>query len=142
MNSQYKDINILILGNEANLKVFGFLKHFHLFIFCLDKYENQDLSRYDLIITNSKNLKNIQNDALIFNVVENTEQFSCRRNTANIIFENDKINNLTNKFIGNNEWIFYYSSIDKTNVNFINNLFTICYTYKKIKSHIINFIKI
>ena len=49
-------VNILILGNEEKLKIFRFLKHYHMNIDYLDTYANQKLSIYDMVITSSKYL--------------------------------------------------------------------------------------
>ena len=142
MGIYYTDINLLILGNVEIVKVFRYLGHFHMNIDCKDYYDNNSELNYDLIITNQEHLDSIVNfEGLIFNVTEEND-YSTKKNLANIVL-NFKSNQILDKqFIENPKWNFYYKSIDKTKVKFIYDLFTTCEAYNKIQSREIKFHKI
>jgi len=134
-------LNILILGIEDEIKIFRFLKHFNMNIDYLNNYKNQDLSKYNLVITSYKYLDSIENVdvELILSVVED-ETFSNRKNLVNIVFNFKQ--DMIREFIKTEKWNFYYRSVDKGNVKFIYDLFRDCYEYKKIESKDIKFHKI
>ena len=61
-------IKVLIHGNRDYIKVFRFLKHYHMDIDYLDEYDGRELD-YNLIITNNTFLDSLKNyNGLIFNV--------------------------------------------------------------------------
>ena len=134
-------IDILILGVEDEIKIFKLLKHYNMNIDYLDCYENQDLSKYKMVITSFKYLKSIENVdiELILSVVED-ETCSNRKNLVNVVFNFKQ--DMIKEFIKTEKWNFYYSSVDKANVKFIYDLFRDCYDYNKIESKDIKFHKI
>ena len=134
-------VNILILGNEEKLKIFRFLKHYHMNIDYLDTYTNQKLSIYDMVITSSKYLESIRNIEieLILNIMED-EECSNRKNLINLNMNLG--DDIIKEFINYEKWIFYYNSLAKSKVKFIYDLFSTCQEYNKIKSKDIKFHKI
>lgn len=136
-------LNILILGIEDEIKIFRFLKHFNMNIDYLNNYKNQDLSKYNLVITSYKYLDSIKNVdiELIFSIgAEKT--YSSRKNLVNIVFNFKQDEDMVKEFIKTEKWNFYYRSVDKEKVRFIYDLFRDCYEYKKIYSKDIKFHKI
>tara|TARA_B100000123_G_C25641180_1_gene388891 strand:- start:332 stop:754 length:423 start_codon:yes stop_codon:yes gene_type:complete len=140
-------MNILILGNSEILLLFRYLRHFLINIDILKEYDGSDLSKYELIITDNTNLKNLENSQirLIFNVVENLDNLSTNKNLVNLFLTFDHKNpekDLISQFIDNPKWNFYYDSCEKSNVKLIYDLFSECKEYNKIKSNEIKFHKI
>ena len=139
-----KIISVLIIGTSDSLKVFRFLKHYHMTLDIIDEYDGRELE-YNLIITSNTFLDSISHyDGLIFNVSMNSNDFSVRKNLVNLVF-NFKYNDedeLIQLFINNPKWNFYYDSVDKSKVKFIYELFATCNTYYKIYSKEIKFHKI
>jgi|TARA_Y100000389_G_C17343092_1_gene454422 hypothetical protein len=137
-------IKVLIHGNRDYIKVFRFLKHYHMDIDYLDEYDGRELD-YNLIITNNTFLDSLKNyNGLIFNVSINGNDFSVKKNVANLVL-NFKYNNedeLIQQFIKNPKWNFYYNSIEKSNVKFIYELLSTCNSYNKIEYDEIKFYKI
>ncbi len=140
-------MNILILGNSKILLLFKYLRHFLINIDILEDYDGSDLSKYELVITDNTNLKNLENSQikLIFNVVEKLDNLSTKKNLVNLFLTFDYKNlkkDLISQFIDNPKWKFYYDSCDKSNVKLIYDLFSECREYNKIKSNEIKFYKI
>ena len=140
-------MNILILGNSKILLLFRYLRHFLINIDILEDYDGSDLSKYELVITDNTNLKNLENSQikLIFNVVEKLDNLSKKKNLVNLFLTFDYKNlkkDLISQFIDNPKWKFYYDSCDKSNVKLIYDLFSECKEYNKIKSNEIKFYKI
>ena len=140
-------MNILILGNSEILLLFRYLRHFLINIDILKEYDGSDLSKYELIITDNTNLKNLENSQirLIFNVVENLDNLSTNKNLVNLFLTFDHKNpekDLISQFIDNPKWNFYYDSCEKSNVKLIYDLFSECRECNKIKSNEIKFHKI
>ena len=137
-------IKVLIIGNKDYLKVFRFLKHFHMQIDILDEYDGRELD-YKLIVTDNTFLDCLENHTgLVFNVSINSNDFSVKKNVANIVLNFKYINDdeLIQQFIKNPKWNFYYKSIEKSKVKFIYELFSTCNSYNKIESSEIKFHKI
>jgi len=140
-------MNILILGNSEILLLFRYLRHFLINIDILEDYDGSDLSKYELVITDNTNLKNLENNQikLIFNVVEKLDKLSTKKNLVNLFLTFDYKNlkkDLISQFIDNPKWNFYYNSCDKSNVKLIYDLFSECRECNKIKSNEIKFYKI
>ena len=142
MIEQYKfmEISILILGDNEFVKLFRFLKHFHMILDSKSTYDNKN---YDLIITDNTHLESITNfEGLVFNICEDISHFSTKKNHANLVFNFKYNTNLIQQFIKNPKWNFYYTSIEKSKVKFIYELFATCQSYNKIQSNEIKFHKI
>lgn len=139
-----KIISVLIIGTSDSLKVFRFLKHYHMTLDIIDEYDGRNLD-YNLIVTNNTFLDSISKyDGLIFNVSMDSNDFSVRKNLVNLVLNfkyNDK-DDLIQLFINNPKWNFYYDSLEKSKVKFIYELFSTCNSYYKIKSKEIKFHKI
>jgi len=136
------DISVLILGTSEKVKVFRFLKHYHLNIDFIDKYDDRQLN-YELIITDRQNLDSISIfDGLIFNIEDRDNNFSTKKNLVNLVMNFKYNEDLIQQFIVNPKWNFYYNSVEKSKVKFIYELFSTCNSYNKIKSKEIKFHKI
>lgn len=139
-----KIISVLIIGKSDYLKVFRFLKHYHMTIDIIDDYDGRNLD-YNLIVTSNTFLDSISKyDGLIFNVSLDSNGFSVRKNLVNLVL-NFKYNNddeLIQLFINNPKWNFYYDSLEKSKVKFIYELLSTCNSYYKICSKEIKFHKI
>ena len=99
-------MNILILGNSEILLLFRYLRHFLINIDILEDYDGSDLSKYELVITDNTNLKNLENNQikLIFNVVEKLDKLSTKKNLVNLFLTFDYKNlkkDLISQFIDN-----------------------------------------
>ena len=139
-----KIISVLIIGESDYLKVFRFLKHYHMTIDIIDEYDGRDLA-YNLIVTSNTFLDSISHyEGLIFNVSMDSNDFSVRKNLVNLVlnFKYNDEDELIQLFINNPKWNFYYNSVEKSKVKFIYELFSTCNTYYKIYSKEIKFHKI
>lgn len=142
MEQKVKYNSVLILGTSEKVRVFRFLRHFHLNIDIIDQYDFRELN-YKLIITDRQNLDSISNfDGLIFNIEDKEHNFSTIKNTVNLVMNFKYNQDLIEQFINNSKWNFYYKSVEKSNVKFIYDLFSTCNSYNKIVSSEIKFHKI
>ena len=133
--------NVLIYGNSRILNLFNLLKHFHMNIFNQDNF-NQKIN-FDLVITNPEHIDLFSNyHGLVFNVVTDNKNFNTKKNVVNLYLEFDPNQDSINQFIENKIWNFYYKSVEKHNVKFIYDLFSVCSEYHKIRYREVKFHKI